>query len=456
MKLNLKILLAAFFVNCYLVLPALAQDSSKSLSLEQAIAIAIANNKSIPVAKQVVVKSKEQVRAAKAGDNPQLKLQGNYIWQGPTVELELPNQNEGDPPTKVKISQPIQKGASATLTNVIDAFGQVRLGVSIAEYQQAIAELELAKTIDQLTLQVKQAYYDVLRAEAQKEVAVLSLEAANQHLRIAEAQFKAGTVAQFDVTRAQVEVANKKQNLIAVDNAVKLAKSVLNNVMGIDVNTQYDIQKVEVPVTRDISEALVSVNTEKAYTSRPEVLASQIGITLAEKAVELNKRGLWPTLIGTAQGVWNGSATAFASETSWNAGLVLSFPIWDGGITKSKVNQARSDLEIAKAQAEQLKLVVALEVRSAILRLIETSERVATAAENIREAKEALRLAQVRYEAGISTAVEVTDAEVALTLARLNEVNANYEYRLALAQLERAIGAKPILDAKSARAESGS
>jgi outer membrane protein TolC len=125
------------------------------------------------------------------------------------------------------------------------------------------------------------------------------------------------------------------------------------------------------------------------------------------------------------------------------ATLALSIPIWDGGITKARVAEANADLSKAADTLTQVKLGVSLEVRTAALNVQDSLDRVSTTAENVSLAVEALRLANVRYNAGISTLVEVLDAESALTQARFNNVNALYDYTTAVADLERATATQP-------------
>ena len=442
----------------------LAQEGGKPLTLDEAMKIALANNKSVAIAQSLVSKARGAVRQASSADNPQIGIQTNYTKIGPKPPgirfLVADDPNDPHPTAfhyeNIQFSTTEQKSATATLTKVLDVFGQVRLGVSIAQLQEAIQELDVLRTTQQLTLDVKQTYYNVLRAEAQREVADKSVQAAEEHLRIAQVQFKAGVSARFDVIRAEVDVANNKQNLISTTNAVMIATSVLNNTLGIDVNAPTKVQNVALTVRSAVPEGDIGRNTEIAYKSRPEVLQSQVTVKLNQQAVNLNKRGLWPTLVGSATSGWSGSGgLASPTEFPWTAGLMLNIPIWDGGATKAKVEQSKSDLDIAGFQLEQLKLGVALEVRSQLLNLNEAAERVSTAAENVKQAEEALRLAQVRYQSGISTAVEVTDAEVSLRLTRMIEVNANFDYLVALARLERAVGAEPKLGGASGQASGG-
>lgn len=428
---------AALLLLIVTLAPCRADQQLRKLTLDEAIRVAKANNKSIAIARARLEKSRALVQEAKAAGNFQLQATADVRLNRPIVKF-------GD----ATIFPGTTKEASASLSKVIDAFGQVRLGVSIADLQRAAQELDLSRAEQQLALDVKEAYYNVLRAQAQRDVAEAAVRAAEEHLRVARAQFNAGTAPQFDVTRAEVQVANDNQNLISAANAVSLAKSFLNNTLGLDVNTPIELSPVPSSAERKAAETDISANIRKSHESRPEVLQSRILVKLSQQSVELSKRGSWPVLAASAQYGLNLNPGALSGKESVVAMLALKVPIWDGGLTRAQVQAARSDLSAAESQLEQVMLGVALEVRSAALSVTEAADRVSTAAENVRLAEEAVRLAGVRYEAGISTAVEVTDADVALKQARSNAVNATYDYLSALARLERAVGAPPELSSK--------
>jgi outer membrane protein len=119
---------------------------------------------------------------------------------------------------------------------------------------------------------------------------------------------------------------------------------------------------------------------------------------------------------------------------------VLSFPLFDGGITRARVAQAQEDLQIAELNLQQVKESIALEVRTAYLNLQDAAKRLEVARKGLGQATEALRLARVRYEAGVSLQLEISDAELAYTQAQTNLVNAQYDYLDAYAALQKAVG----------------
>jgi outer membrane protein TolC len=129
-----------------------------------------------------------------------------------------------------------------------------------------------------------------------------------------------------------------------------------------------------------------------------------------------------------------------AQDDQWRLGASLSMNLFDAGAIRSRIRQAQAQEDAAQAQLELVQQQVALDVRTALLNLREAQERRATTAANVQQAQEALRISQVRYKAGVATNVEVTDAQVALTEAQTNQVNAEYDYLNAQAALARALG----------------
>jgi len=182
----------------------------------------------------------------------------------------------------------------------------------------------------------------------------------------------------------------------------------------------------------------------RAQTLRPEVLSVETAIALGQTNARLQRTAILPSLGATGQINYDVEASGFSTKnTSWIALLDLKIPIWDGGITAARVAQAYADVNRSREQLEQTRLGTGLEARTAALALQQAIERVSTTAENVILAEEALRLATVRYNAGIATLVEVTDAESALTQAKFNAVDARYDYAVALADLQRAESAQP-------------
>jgi len=412
-------------------------DLQKPITLDQALEIAFRQSPTIKVALAQIQKSQATVAEARANYLPKFNAELVQQWQGPQVTFVAPGTTE-----KLDIIPASDTRANASVLLPLDINNRLSFTTQIARYQNEIDYLNLRSVSQQLIFDVKSAYYNVLRAMGQEEVAQAALDAANARLREANVRFAAGTAPKFDVTRAQVDVANLNQSLIQAKARVATAISALNRVIGIDVNfpTQVVRDKVEIEEVKvDITKGV-----EQAQALRPEIMSLERLIRLNQTNARLQRTGILPSLSATGRVTYDVEASGFStSNTSWIAMLDLSIPIWDGGITAARVAQAYADVNRANEQLNETKLLVALQTRTAALNLQEAAERVSTTDANVALAEEALRLASVRYEAGIATMVEVTDAEAALTQAKTNAVNARYDYAVALADLQRATSTQP-------------
>lgn len=410
--------------------------TSKPLNIDQALEIAFCNNPDLRIATDAVNKSKGVVEEAQARFNPAFNAQVVQLYQGPAVGFLNPLTG-----TSVPIIPPAQTSAQVSVFLPLDIFGKLRYSHDIATDQFQISYLSLLTTSQQLIEQVKRNYYELLRACGQAETAQAAVDVAAERLKNTEARYKEGTVPKFDLTTAQVDLANLNQNLIAAQSRVNIAQANLNRVLGIAADSPTQVDKVEIPVSTYEVNIPDAISTAEAL--RPEVKIQQTSVALNKTNIALQRTGAKPTL-GISGHYDYVSTQSFSNQNfSYTAAATLSIPIWDGGVTKAKVDQAYADLYSSKDTLEQTKLRVSQEVSNAALVLVEAAKRTKSTAENVKLAEEALRLANVRYDAGIAVLVEVTNAESQLTQARFNEVNALYDYAIALADLQRVTSTQP-------------
>jgi outer membrane protein TolC len=408
------------------------------ITVDQALEIAFCNNPDLRIATDAVNKSKGLIEETRARFNPSFSAQIVQLEQGPPVVLAGSSLTGGQP---INIIPPSQTSAKGQVFLPLDIFGQLRYSSDIAHDQFQINYLGLLRTSEQLISQVKRNYYELLRAGGQADTAQAAVDVANVRLKNTQDRYNAGTVPKFDLTTAQVDLANLNQNLIAAQSRVNIAQANLNRVMGISASASTQIVKNAIPV--DMIDVDIPKEAGTATAQRPEVKIQQTSIALNKTNIALQRTGAKPTL-GIAGSYNYVSAQSFStSNISWNAAATLNIPIWDGGVTKARVDQAYADLYSAKDTLAQTELVITQEVSVAALVLEEAAKRTKSTAESVTLAEEALRLANVRYEAGIAVLVEVTNAESQLTQARFNEVNALYDYAIALAELQRVTATQP-------------
>jgi outer membrane protein TolC len=422
--------------------PAFPQDAGKEppkpITLDQALEIAFRQSPQLKAALAQVDRAKGGISEANANFNPKFNGELTHTRQGPTISFSVPGLGTTD------VVQEQNTTGVVSFLLPIDVSKKLGYVTDIAKYQFQLDYLGVLTASQKLIFDTKTAYYDILRAQGQEEVAQATVDVATARLKDASARYSVGSAPKFDVTRAQVDVANFNQQLIRAKSRVGIARAALNRVIGTDVNAPTEIVRSEITIENikvDIGKSILD-----ACVKRPEVQSAETVIGLSKKNVKLQRTGILPTLNASANYTYNFRLAGFSpTNQSWIALLNLKMPIWDGGVTRAKVDQANADVARSVQNLDSVKLGVGLDVKTAALVLQEGIERVATTSENVALAEEALRLATVRYNGGISTLVEVTDTESALTQAKTDWVNARYDYVLGLAGLERATGDQPEL-----------
>ncbi len=418
------------------VTPAPAPEAlGRPITLDEALATAFRHNPDIRAALAGVEKGRGRLREARARFNPTFNAGVSSVLQGPKTTLSL---GAGD----IELVPGTDTTATLSFLLPLDISKRLGHGKDLAKYSLQMDYLSMVGVSEGVILSVKSAWYNLLRACGQQSVAQAAVDVASKRLENTRSRRKAGTVAQFDVTAAETELANLKQQLISAESRVLVAQSQLNSAMGVDVS--YPTQVVAAAPTVDVRDVEIQQAVQRAYARRSEVKTAQLAVTAGQTSARLERTALRPSLNVVGSGLYDPEPAGLSgNKFTWQAGLSLSLSVWDGGVTRARVDQAQADAASAREVLERVKLGVAQEVRVAALNLREAALRTESTAQTVALAEEALRLANVRYEAGIAVAVEVTNAESQLTQARFNQVNAAYDYAIALAQLQRAQSDQP-------------
>jgi len=295
---------------------------------------------------------------------------------------------------------------------------------------------------------VKTQYFTLLLSKRLVQVNLAALDRAEVNLRSAQGFFQVGTQPKSFVTRAEVDVANARVNVIRAQNAVNLARVALNAAMGIAVNAPTEVKDLlsysQFPINRDelIAEAL---------RNRPEYRQVKALADSADATVRQTFRDFFPNLFGSGTyGV--AGITGFPAADSrstngfidsgnqWNVGLTLSWSIFDGGGKIARYKESKANLEAAKARVRDTELQVWQNVEQSYLNLGEAEERIGAAQKAVESAEENYQLARGRFDAGVANIIELTDAQLALTQAQSDQAQALSDYRIGIARLERALG----------------
>lgn len=403
---------------------------AKPLSLEESIVLALKNNPSLNTAQRRKLAAQQKVPQAVAQFGPNVTATASHTLQGPIVSFP------SGPGSTITVFPESRNDAIVSLNQTLYAGASIPASKRSASLGVQAADFNLEEVRQGIITRTKTAYYQVLRALRLKEVADETVGSAEEHLRIARASFDAGTVARFDVLRSEVELADSRQSQLAADNGVELANAAFNNVLGRDMGTPVSLQPVEVGEMK-VPDSDASLQT--ALRERPEILATERAVWIAKENVKLQQAGREPA-VNLSASYHRQTTTGFSSDYQWSAALALSVPVFDRGLAKARVREAREQVAEDASLLEEIKQNIALEVRRSVLNVREAKQRIETAAKAVEAAEESMRIADLRYQEGVGTQLEVTDARLALNRARTNHTHALYDYLSSYASWEQAVG----------------
>ncbi len=405
------------------------------LDLPTAIGFAVENNFTIRLARERIKEQEGVEITVRARQIPNVAAAGSYTGNATAVSSYGPPDNDRAWSIALEARQ------------VLYAGGGVQASVRGARLAREAAVLELQGIINQQLLAVRTQFYTVLLDQQRIRVQDENIHLLEQQLKDAQNRFAAGTTSNFEVLRAEVALANGQPPLIQARNDYRVAIEQLRQLLGFVSNTAESVARVPefegsldigAPLTVELADALAAARANRPELRRLEKLA-QAG----EQNVTANRAGYFPEvdLVGSYAWVRGPLTAAWADRRDgWTAGVQAQWNIFDGRATAGRVVQARSQVEQAKLTLADAQLGIEVQVRQAHSSLQEAWELVQASSKTAEQAQEALRLANVRYGAGTATQLDVLTSQVALTEARLNQVQANYGYNVARAAMRQALG----------------
>lgn len=391
------------------------------LSLEDSIAMALKNNPAIKIADADRKNAELGINVAKGGNLPSLQL------------IHSDSRGQTSPAFLVENSF----GNTAKLSVNLYTGDKVESSVEKAKIGLKIADLTVDQSKQKIKLDATNGYFTILQAMNTVKVSQESVDQMEAHLKNVQAQYAVGTVAKSDVLRSEVELANNQQLLIKAKNSYELAVSNLNNVVGLPLDTEV---KVKDQLKHEKYNLSLSDSIQYALIHRPEAIQADYSIESAKKGVKIAKSGNLPTVTASASKGWADNTFPGTESNNWSVGLTTTWTPFDSGVTNAGIKQADSVVGKAVEQAKQSKDSIQLEVRQAYLNMNEAEKRIETTQVAVEKADEDFKIAQVRYSAGVGTNIDVIDAQVALTQAKNNYIQAMYDFNTSKANLNKAMG----------------
>lgn len=412
------------------------EEVPKELSLKEAVEIALERSASLHAAGEGIKGADYLRKSALADFFPTFRTEYGFSYLNTApffigeMGLRATVGTRSNYNWETGLDQPLFRGGAFYWS-----YRLAKLGVDLSK-----VFFELVK--QDLILQVKAAYFNILKAEKIRQVAVQAVEQLESQLKVSKAFYDVGVIPKNDLLQTQVELAQARQNLTSAEVELGVAKATFNTLLRRDVRVEVEVEDILEyrPMKIPFEECLV-----EARKNRPELEEAKLNVKKAEKEVWLGRSEYFPTigLSGNYERVGDDpsvSGSKFVDEDSWNINAYAQWTFWQWGKKRQLVREKQSKLIQAKDAMVEVEDSISLEVKDAYLRLTEARDKIDVAKLAIEQAEENFRINQERFKEQVATATDVLDAQTLLTRAKSNYFNALSDYNIAWARLNRAMG----------------
>ncbi len=421
------------------------------ISITEAVARALVESEEIAAARARVDQAASQVTQATAAALPQLTTSLTYNRAIKTIFDDIdfgPPADDtggaGDMFADLPFGRPNNYIANLQLSQLLFAGGTVGAARSVARHFRAAAENQFLEAESELTLQVRLAYLNAVAAQSLNEIALQSRQVSLAHLRQVESFHQAGTASEFDLLRAQVDLENRDPAVVQTANAAELALLELKRLVNIPAAQPVVLTTQEGPGMIEVDEpALASL-----VRDRPALHAARETVLMRRAAITAYGGQRFPSIRLSG----NLGFQAFPESVTppgysdwrkdWWIAVGVNWTLFSGFRISGEVSQARAELQQAEAEEAQLEEGLEVALAAALAEYRMARAQIEARRETEAMAERALELADARFANGLSTQLEVSDAQLLLDEARVNRVQAMYDYIKALAQLERLSGGR--------------
>ncbi len=409
-----------------------------SLSIDEAIQTAFRNNKEIQAQAKEVEVGRAQILGARSRFLPHVSANGGYTHNGWILSLGSAAGMKKDPGIFTGFNDDNKAGISVEQT-VYNG------GADLTQFKQAQKNLKAQEQAlrvkkQDIAFETKRLYCGLLLAQETERIAQEMVDLAQTHYEDVKKRFDAGTVSKFDVLQSRVQVSKLTPELIRSKNAVELIAAELGNLLGLQIEEPLNLKD-------KLVYSLVTLNEKElqklALLGNPELALQTLGVDLNKLGIDLARSGGRPQVSAGLGNSYrsNDLGNMFNDRhQNWSAGFTVSVPIFDGFSSKAKVDEAKARYSQALLYRDDLVDQITVRVKQAVLDLHKAEALIDSQKDNIEQAKEALCIAQVRYENGEGTNLDVMDTQVSLSAVQKNYSEGIYAYLMAQAFVSKVLG----------------
>lgn len=455
--------LQLFLIVLFILISVQILPQKRVLNLNDAITIAIENNRDIKLARMNVDKAGAAVDEAFGYALPSLDFNGTFthflrkpkmpfpdfaaLLKNATYSILfdeniIPRDNNKFVPVETQLQSFAQSNnyeAQLLLTQTLFSSTVFR-GIGASRIYYNLSKAELNNTISKTVLSVQTTFYNVLLSKEVYEITKASFTNAQDNLKNVKALYEQGLVSEFDLLQAEVQVENIRPMVLQMENTLKTAKDGLKVLLGIDQQEDIEVEgnisysSEELPDEYDlVSEALQSNFSLKSLELKKQVDEAFIQIDVSE---------YWPNIAAFGSYSYAGSSDKwnFQNYSSLTVGLNFSINLWKGNRTKNRVEQSTITFKQTEEQINLYKDFLITQIRAKYNELKRVQSLIDAQNKNVKVAERAYEIAKVRYKEGTGSQLEIQNADIALKQARTNYIQSVHSYLVTKFELEQILG----------------
>lgn len=416
------------------IIQPLAESPSRVIALEEAYQLAVVNEEQVAIAARELAKAKLLPWRAVALMTPRGEIGGAYSRNKDEIAFNAPPEARSlfggssvirprnNWLTTFQVTQPLIEPSF---------FPSWRLGKDAVREEEERYEF----TIRGVLFGVAQAYYEVLRFEAQVKVAQDTLNLAQEELKRAHVRFRVGEVTKTDILRAEVAVERAGRALVVDRNRLKLARTVLARTVGLS-----EMVGVMEPTPPPPVESAYASLIDQAYAHRQDLRAQNLAVRVASERKNLVLTRYFPQVNAQFSYPRLDPETFANRDEFWTLFVNLRWPLFDGGNRELDLLDANETLSQTKLRVTELEKQIRVEVREALLSVETLHTTLETLHKEVALARENYEMTSKQYRVGLSTSLDVNTALNALNQVRTQLIDQTYTYQIALLNLDNAIG----------------
>ncbi len=406
-----------------------------SLRLDDIIAEVIRDHPTIKEVNEAIEAADARIGLARTGYNPEMDAAVNYSNMGPVIKLTIPSMGT------FQLFPENNYSAAINYRQTIYDFGRTKQNIAVETENKAVGEQMLEQAKQRLALATINNYFTLAFLQSVIQIKEQQLISLGEHLKYIETKLATGSATEYQVLSTKVKISAVNSQKVDLEAALKYQQACLNSLLGLPDNNIPVVSNdfsVEVPVVS--KDSLISY----AFHNRNEILLNEMKASVAGLKYDLLKTMNRPVISLMATG---GAKNGYVPELNkikpnYVVGVGVRIPLYDGSKTKYNLLQAQSSINAINYETETSKRVITSEIKEAEAYMDAAYEKISQFRLQLEQALKAFSLAQVSFESGTITNLDLLDSNNAVSESRLMLMKAIIDYTASVYRLKAAIGEK--------------